>query len=62
MAKEAAAGSRILRALATIDELQETIGKHDKILTRLADRLTILADRLAETDKRLAVIEKAKQP
>lgn len=55
MAKEAAAGSRILRALATIDELQETIGKHDKILS-------ILADRLAEIDKCFAAIGKAKEP
>jgi uncharacterized coiled-coil protein SlyX len=45
-------GDRPIRALATIDELQETIGKHAKILT-------ILADKMTEMDKRLAAVEKA---
>ena len=45
-------GDTILRALATIDELQETVGKHAQVLG-------ILADKMAELDKRLAAIEQA---
>jgi hypothetical protein len=45
-------GDTILRALAIIDELQETVGKHARVLS-------ILADNMAEIDKRLAAIEKA---
>jgi hypothetical protein len=41
-------GDTILRALSTIDELLETVGKHDQILTKLDDRL--------------AALEKAKKP
>ena len=54
MAKEPI-GDTILRAIATIDELVETVGKHDQILTKLADRQ-------AEMNKRLAALEKAKKP
>ncbi len=45
-------GDRLIRALANIDELQGTIGKHEKIFT-------ILADKMSEIDKRLAAMEKA---
>jgi uncharacterized coiled-coil protein SlyX len=48
-------GDTILRAISTIDELLETVGKHDQILTKLADRL-------AEMDERMAALEKAKKP
>ena len=48
-------GDRLIRALATIDELQETVGKHEQALT-------ILADKLAEISKRLATVEKAGKP
>jgi hypothetical protein len=45
-------GDRLIRALATIDELQDTAGKHDRILT-------MLADKMVEMEMRLAAIEKA---
>ena len=45
-------GDRLIRALANIDELQETLGKDEKIFT-------ILADRMSEIDKRVAAVEKA---
>lgn len=45
-------GDRLVRAIATIDELQETLGKHAQILSKLADKM-------AEMDKRLAAVEKA---
>jgi hypothetical protein len=45
-------GDRLIRALANIDELQETIGKHEKIFT-------ILADKMSEIDRRLTSMEKA---
>jgi uncharacterized coiled-coil protein SlyX len=45
-------GDRLIRALATIDELQETIGKHARVLS-------ILADKMGEMDKRLDAMEKA---
>jgi uncharacterized coiled-coil protein SlyX len=45
-------GDRLIRALATIDELEETIGKHTQILSKIADKM-------AEMDKRLAAVEKA---
>lgn len=45
-------GDRLIRALATIDELQEAIGKHTQILGKIADKM-------AEMDKRLAAVEKA---
>lgn len=45
-------GDRLIQALATIDELQGTAGKHAQILS-------VLADKMAEMDKRLAAIEKA---
>jgi hypothetical protein len=48
-------GDRLIRALETIDELFDTVGKHDKILNRLADRL-------AEVEKRLAALEKVDKP
>jgi uncharacterized coiled-coil protein SlyX len=48
-------GDRLIRALATIDELQETIGKHEQVLG-------ILADKLAEMEQRVAAIEKAEKP
>ncbi len=54
MAKEPI-GNTILRAIATINELVETVGKHDQILTKLADKL-------AEMDERLAELERAKRP
>jgi hypothetical protein len=41
-----------IMALAIINELQETVGKH-------ARALSILADNMAEIDKRLAAIAKA---
>jgi hypothetical protein len=47
-------GDRLIRALATIEELQETVGKHDEILSRLADRLT-------EMEKRLGAVERAEK-
>jgi hypothetical protein len=43
---------RLVRALATIDELQEAIGKHAQILSKIAGKM-------AEMDKRLAAMEKA---
>lgn len=45
-------GDRLIQALATVDELQDTAGKHTRILS-------ILADKMAEMEKRLAAIEKA---
>jgi hypothetical protein len=45
-------GDTLIRALATVDELQETVGKHAQVLN-------LLTDKMAEMDKRLAVIEKA---
>lgn len=51
MAKEPI-GDTILRAIAIIDELQETVGKHAQVLS-------ILADKMAEIDKRLTATEKA---
>lgn len=45
-------GDRLIRAIATIDELQDTVGKHAQVLTRLADKM-------AEMEKRLAAIETA---
>jgi hypothetical protein len=45
-------GDRLIRALATIDELQETVGKHSQVLTKLAEAM-------AEMDKRLSAVEKA---
>ena len=54
MAKEPV-GDTLLRAVATIDQLLETVGKHDQILTRLVDLLT-------QMDKRLSALEKAKKP
>jgi uncharacterized coiled-coil protein SlyX len=44
-------GDRLIRALATIDELQETIGKHTQILSKIADKM-------AEMDKRLTAVER----
>jgi len=48
-------GDTILRAIATIGQLVKTVGDHDKILTKIADKL-------AEMDERLAALEKAKEP
>jgi hypothetical protein len=45
-------GDRLIRALETIDELQETVGKHALVLSKLAEAMT-------EMDKRLSTIEKA---
>ncbi len=45
-------GDRLIRALATIDELQEAIGKHAQILSKIAGKM-------AEMDKRLTAVEKA---
>jgi hypothetical protein len=45
-------GDRLIQALATIDELQDTVGKHAKMLG-------ILADKMTEIDKRLVAMEKA---
>jgi len=45
-------GDQLIRALATIDELQETIGKHTQIPGKIADKM-------AEMDKRLAAAEQA---
>jgi hypothetical protein len=45
-------GDRLTQALATIDELQGTAGKHSQILS-------LLVDKMAEVEKRLAAIEKA---
>jgi len=45
-------GDQLVRAVAAIDVLQDTIGKHAKILS-------ILADKMAEIDKRVASVEKA---
>jgi hypothetical protein len=47
-------GDTILRAIATIEVLVKTVGDHDKILTKLADKI-------AEMDERLAVLEKAQR-
>jgi uncharacterized coiled-coil protein SlyX len=47
-------GDTILRAIATIEELVKTVGDHDQILTKVADRL-------AEIDERLTDIEKAQK-
>jgi uncharacterized coiled-coil protein SlyX len=45
-------GDTLIRALATVDELQETVGKHAQVLN-------LLADRMGEMEKRLAAMEKA---
>jgi hypothetical protein len=45
-------GDRLILALATIDKLQETVGKHAAMLSKLGERLD-------DVDKRLAAIEKA---
>jgi uncharacterized coiled-coil protein SlyX len=47
-------GDRLIRALETIDELQETVGKHEKIFT-------ILADKMAEMEERLVAVEKTRK-
>ena len=44
-------GDRLIRALATIEELQASMGKHAQILTKLADKI-------AEMDRRISAIEK----
>lgn len=49
---QAPVGERLIRALATIDKLQETVGKHAQVLG-------VLADKMAEMDKRLIAMEKA---
>jgi hypothetical protein len=49
------AGDELLRALATIDKLQETVGKH-------AEVLNILLDRLAQMDKRISAVERTRKP
>ena len=49
---QAPIGDRLVRALASIDELQETVGKHDEILTKLVDLIS-------EMNQRLAIIGKA---
>ncbi len=45
-------GDTLVRAIEKIDALQQTVGKHTEILTKLLDKL-------AEMDKRLAALEKA---
>ena len=45
-------GDTLIRALATVDELQETVSKHAQVLS-------LLADKMAEMEKRLAAIERA---
>jgi hypothetical protein len=45
-------GDRLIRALETIDELQETVGKHALVLSKLAEPMT-------EMDKRLSTVKKA---
>jgi hypothetical protein len=44
-------GDRLIRALETIDQLQETVGKHAQVLSKLAEAI-------AEMDKRLSAVEK----
>jgi hypothetical protein len=47
-------GDRLVRALATIDELQQTAGRHARILN-------MLVDKMAEMEKRLAAVEKVEK-
>jgi hypothetical protein len=47
-------GDVLARALATINDLQQTAGRHAQILS-------MLADKMAEMEKRLAAVEKAKK-
>jgi hypothetical protein len=47
--------SELLEALKSLKSLQETVGKHDEVLTRILDRLDSI-------DERLAAFEKAAEP
>jgi hypothetical protein len=44
-------GDRLIRALETIGQLQETVEKHAQVLSKLAEAI-------AEMDKRLSALEK----
>jgi len=39
--------SELLEALRSLKSLQETVRKHDEVLTRILDRLDSIDDRLA---------------
>jgi uncharacterized coiled-coil protein SlyX len=45
-------GDRLIRAIETIDELQETLATQTDILIKLADKID-------ELDQRLAAVEKS---
>lgn len=45
-------GDQLVQAMAAIDELQKTVAKHDRLLTRLVDRF-------AQIDERLLALEGA---
>ena len=47
--------SELLEALKSLKSLQETVGKHDEVLTRILDRLDSI-------DERLAAFEKTAEP
>lgn len=43
--------SELLEALKSLKSLQETVGKHDEVLTRILDRLDSIDERLAAFEK-----------
>lgn len=43
--------SELLEALKSLKSLQETVGKHDQVLTRILDRLDSIDGRLAALEK-----------
>ena len=43
--------SELLEALKSLKSLQETVGKHDEVLTRILDRLDSIDGRLADLEK-----------
>ena len=43
--------SELLEALKSLKSLQEIVGKHDEVLTRILDRLDRIDDRLAALEK-----------
>jgi hypothetical protein len=47
--------SDLLEALKSLKSLQETVGKHDEVLTRILDRLDSI-------DRRIAAFEKTVKP
>ena len=43
--------SDLLEALKSLKSLQETVGKHDDVLSRILDRLERIEERIAAVEK-----------